>query len=253
MDALIGSTGFVGRTLQRQQSFGAAYHSSDINEIEGRYFDRIVCAGVTALKWWANANPEADKEGIDRLIKHLDHVEADRFVLISTVDVYDQPIRVNEENVVPASGLHAYGLHRAMLEDWVRRRFANFHIIRLPALFGVGLRKNAIFDLLNDNRLEFIDPNSYFQWYSLNRLSEDISLVQDIGIRLVNFATEPITMETIRRRFFPKKRLGGQSTTVEYDVRTIYASSFGGHSGYIMASSEIMTALESFLADSQCG
>jgi len=91
-DALIGSTGFVGQALLAQRPFGAGYHSTDIAAIEGRQFGRIVCAGVGAVKWWANANAEADLAAIQRLIRHLDRAETDRFVLISTIDVYAAPV-----------------------------------------------------------------------------------------------------------------------------------------------------------------
>jgi hypothetical protein len=249
MDALIGSTGFVGQTLSAQRGFGAGFHSTDIDHIEGRRFDRIVCAGVSAVKWWANANPEADQEGIERLIRHLEWVEADRFVLISTVDVYGTPVGVDEDDAVPAPGLHPYGLHRARLEDWVRRRFPVHHVIRLPALFGAGLKKNAIFDLLHDNRLEHVDPASRFQWYPLDRLADDIDRVQAAGLEVVNLVTEPVAMAEIRCRFFPERRLGGESKAVAYDVHTQHGAIFGGGFGYALGADAVMEAMGRFVAE----
>jgi hypothetical protein len=43
----------------------------------------LVFAGAQAKKWWANANPEADWQGIDRAIRYLRHVTAARVVHIS--------------------------------------------------------------------------------------------------------------------------------------------------------------------------
>jgi len=251
MDALVGSTGFVGQTLAAQRGFGAGYHSTDIHGIEGRRFDRIVCAGVTAVKWWANANAEADIEGINRLIRHLDRAEADRFVLISTVDVYGTPVDVDEDDAVPASGLQPYGLHRARLEDWVCRRFPVHHVIRLPALFGSGLKKNALFDLMHDHRLEHVDPASRFQWYPLDRLADDIDRVQTAGLPLVNLVTEPVAMDDIRRRFFPGRRLGGHSRPMAYDVRTRHSAMFGGGSGYALGADAVLEAMGRFVAAQQ--
>ena len=71
--ALIGHTGFVGANLLRQGAFDATFNSSSIEAIRGRDFDRVVCAGVTAVKWWANQNPEEDRSRILGLIGHLDH------------------------------------------------------------------------------------------------------------------------------------------------------------------------------------
>ncbi len=248
MDALIGSTGFVGQTLSMQREFGAAFHSTDIEQIEGRRFDRVVCAGMSAVKWWANANAEADQHGIDRLTRHLDHVEADRFVLISTVDVYGTPVGVDEGDAVPEPGLHPYGLHRAQLEEWVRRRFPVAHVIRLPALFGPGLKKNALFDLLHDNRLDCVDPASRFQWYPLDRLADDIDRVQALGLPLVNLATEPLGMAEVQRRFFPGRTLGGQSRPVTYDVRTRHGAAFGGDTRYALGADTVLEAMGRFVA-----
>ncbi len=246
--ALIGNTGFVGQALSGQRAFGAAFHSTDIEQIEGRHFDRVVCAGVSAVKWWANANAEADQHGIDRLTRHLDYVEADRFVLISTVDVYGTPVGVDENDAVPEPGLHAYGLHRARLEDWVRRRFPVAHVIRLPALFGPGLKKNALFDLLHDNRLEHIDPGSRFQWYPLERLADDIERVEALGLPLVNLVTEPVAMAEVQRRFFPGLTLGGESRPVAYDVHTRHGAAFGGDTRYALEADAVLEAMGRFVA-----
>ena len=247
MQALIGSTGFVGGTLAAQDRFDAAYHSTNIHDIDGRHFDRVVCAGVSAVKWWANANPEADLSGIERLICHLDRVDVDQFVMISTVDVYAVPVRVDERDVGHAPGLHAYGRNRVMLENWVRARFRNAVIIRLPALFGAGLKKNALFDLMNGNRLSAIDPASTFQWYPLERLSDDIRRVEAAALPLVNLVTEPVAMATIRSRLFPDSALGGVSTPGAYDVRTIHGDVFGTGSDYMMPAGAVMDAMDRFV------
>ena len=247
MDALIGSTGFVGGALLAQRPFGAGYHSTNIASIRGRRFDRVVCAGVQAVKWWANANAEADLYGIEQLISHLERVEAERFVLISTVDVYATPAGVDEDRAAPEPGLHPYGLHRAALEGWVRRRFPRHHIVRLPALFGPGLKKNALFDLLHGHRLEHVDPESRFQWYPLERLAHDIDRVQAAGLRLVNLVTEPVCMAAVQRRFFPDQALGGQSRPVAYDVRTRHGAVFGGCDRYAMGADSVLAAMGRFV------
>ncbi len=253
-DALIGHTGFVGQNLLRQRRFEALYRSTDIEEIEGRRFGRVVCAGVNAVKWRANADPDADLAGIERLMRHLDRVDAEQFVLISSVDVYGSPIEVDEADAALAPGSaqdqgsgQPYGLHRAMLERWVRDRFPRHHVVRLPALFGQGLKKNALFDLLHDNRLACIDQASRFQWYPLSRLADDLDRMQAAGLALANLATEPVTMEAIRQHFFPTKHIGGQGGAVAYDVRTRHGRVFGGGADYVMAADEVMAALGQFL------
>ena len=138
--ALIGYTGFVGTTLLKQTKFDDFYRSTNINDIKGKKFDLVVSAGAPAKKWIANADPKGDQEIIDSLIACLDSIECKTFVLISTVDVFKSPNGVDENSVIDVQDLHAYGLNRYRLEQFVAKRFPQHLIVRLPGLVGPGLR-----------------------------------------------------------------------------------------------------------------
>ena len=124
-DALIGHTGFVGSNLLRRRDFDATYNSSSIGDIDGRRFDAVVCAGAAGVKWWANQNPGEDRVRIEGLMRHLDTIEASHFTLVSTVDVYDTPVGVDEDDEPSPDRLHPYGRNRLMLERHVVDRFAD--------------------------------------------------------------------------------------------------------------------------------
>ena len=247
--ALIGHTGFVGSTLARAGGFDACYNSSNIGEIEGRSFDRIVCAGVSAVKWLANKEPEADWAGIQKLLGPLERVNAEVFTLISTVDVYPRPIGVTEGDRPDAAAAQPYGRHRLAIESWVQERFPTTHVVRLPGLFGQGLKKNIIFDMLTDNNLAVINPESRFQWYDLARLQADLARVEAEGLPLVNLAAEPVLTEDIRARFFPDRRIGAEpAPAATYDMRSVHAERFGGSDGYQLRADEVMRRLGTFVA-----
>lgn len=247
--ALIGHTGFVGSNLAAQRRFGAHFNSSSIDRIDGGEFDELVCAGVGAVKWWANQNEDEDRGRIEGLMRHLERVRVQRFVLISTVDVYGDPRDVDEEDGPPPDGLHAYGRNRLMLEGFVRERFADHMIVRLPALFGPRLKKNALFDLIHDNRLAVINPASSFQWYPLERLATDLERLREARLDLVNMATEPVSMEEIRAGFFPARALGAEAVPpAHYDVRTRHAEVLGGGGGYVMRRPAVLHAMGRFIA-----
>lgn len=151
----------MGSHLREALPFDAHYNSRNIGNIRGRQFDTIVCAGVSAVRWLANKEPEKDRAGIEGLMRELETITARRFVLISTVDVYAQPLGVTEADA--ADSTQPYGKHRAELEGWITSWSAS------RALFGNGLKKNVIFDLMNDNLVSQINPNTFFQWYDLAR------------------------------------------------------------------------------------
>ncbi len=247
-DALIGHTGFVGSNLLRQRDFTASFNSGSIGEIDGRRFDEVVCAGVSAVKWWANQNPDEDRARIEGLMRHLETITVRHFTLISTIDVYDPPLGVTERDPPEPEGLHAYGRHRAMLERFVAERFETYQIVRLPALFGPGLKKNAIFDLMHDNRVALINPASSFQWYPLERLSADLGVGRAHRLSLLNLATEPLEMEQIRARCFAGSVIGAEAPpAVRYDMRTVHDARFGGSGGYVLDRSAVLDAIVRFV------
>lgn len=149
--ALIGYTGFVGSNLVKQYSFTKQYNSKNIMEIEGQDIDLVVCAGVSAVKWLANQEPQLDMANIEKLKNHISRANIKHLVLISTIDVYDSPQGVDEDTLPDFNKQDFYGKHRYQLEQWVAKQtsIAKFNIIRLPALFGNHLKKNLIFDILN--------------------------------------------------------------------------------------------------------
>ena len=246
-DALIGHSGFVGTTLQRQRGFAHRFRSTDIETIRGRSFDTVVCAGAPAQKWIANREPAADAASIDALIGRLDTVACRRFVLVSTVDVFLDAFEV-DEGIAPAeAGLHPYGLNRLRLERFVRDRFPAALILRLPGLVGPGLRKNVIFDFLNDNNLAAIDSRGVFQFYPMVNLWPDIETALAAGLPLLHLTAEPISVADVARQGFGRAfaaELPGRPA--RYDFRSRHAASFGADGRYQYTRRETLLAIRAY-------
>lgn len=246
-NALIGYTGFVGSSLLRQTAFERTYRSTNIAEIRGGSFGTVVCAGAPAQKWIANREPDEDRRRIEALIDPLRQIACERFVLISTVDVFTDPAGVDESSEVSLDGLHAYGRHRYLLEEFVRERFARHLILRLPGLVGPGLRKNAIFDLLNDNNLHTVDSRGVFQFYPMVNLWYDIATALRAGLDLVHLTAEPISVAEVARSGFGRDFENPcLPTPASYDLRSRYAEAFGGRGGYQYARRETLLAIRAY-------
>jgi dTDP-4-dehydrorhamnose reductase len=247
MLALVGYSGYVGSTLLKQASFKSLYRSTNIQEIEGHYFDTVVCAGAPAQKWIANKEPESDLQKIKSLISHLKKVECKTFVLISTVDVFESPIGVDETTVIDVEGLHAYGLHRRLLEKFVESHFENHLIVRLPGLVGPGLRKNVIFDFLNDNNLNMIDCRGNFQFYPMVNLWSDIQVALINNLKLVHLTAEPISVTDIASKGFGLNFMHTlENPPANYDMRSIHSSFFAGQNGYQYSQKETLLAVRAY-------
>lgn len=255
--ALIGYTGFVGSTLDKDLSPTHRYRSTNIEEMKGESFDHVICAGVQAMKWWANLHPEEDMAGIQRLLDVLTTVKAERFTLISSIDVYPIPRDVDENSVIEKNGHHAYGLHRLLVEEWIRDRLEKVCVLRLPGLFGPGLKKNVIYDMVHDNNLEKVHPDGVFQYYDTRQLARDMEMAWNHHIDLLNLSSEPIATHEIRDRFFPDKQLGGNGPApAGYDMRSLHAvcwqkNNEPARSGYLYQKEEILTQMSDWLSSHQ--
>lgn len=246
-NALIGFSGFVGSTLLKQAPFESLYRSTNIGEINGNFFDTVVCAGAPAQKWIANREPEADLEKIEGLIAHLKSMTCKTFVLISTVDVFKNPKGADEDTPIEKAGLHAYGLHRRFLEKFVESHFQRHLIVRLPGLVGPGLRKNVIFDFLNDNNLHTIDSRGVFQFYPMVNLWYDIQVALDAGLKLVHLTAEPISVADVSAQGFGKPFEQAQANSpAVYDLRTRYAQIFGTTGHYQYSHRETIQAVRTY-------
>ena len=147
IDLLVGSTGFVGGNLRKSHIFEAECHFTDVQDYYGTEPELCVYAGVPAAMFLANADPDADLSVIRQALNNIHEIKPKRLVLISTVAVYDKPKEVNEESKSDLRNLPAYGRNRAQLEQWVRADYPGAVIVRLPALYGEGLKKNFLYDL----------------------------------------------------------------------------------------------------------
>lgn len=149
MQALVGYTGFVGSNLCASGAFDGLYNSKNIGDAYGAAPGLLVYAGLPAAKFLANSAPEKDREAVCQAERNIEAIAPEKLVLISTIDVFPDPRGVDESSPIDPSRLAPYGAHRYQLEQWVRGRYPDALIVRLPGLFGKNLKKNFLFDFLH--------------------------------------------------------------------------------------------------------
>jgi|APSaa5957512535_1039671.scaffolds.fasta_scaffold35498_2 nucleoside-diphosphate-sugar epimerase len=251
---LIGYTGFVGSNLLRQYDFTDCYNSKNFHEMNEQSYDLVVCAGVSAVKWIANKEPEKDLASIKALEGVLEAVNAKQFILISTIDVY--PVMQSKDESFDCASMqnHAYGTHRLAFEKFCTEQFDDCSIVRLPGLFGEGLKKNVIYDLLNDNCLEMINKKSSYQYYFLKHLWRDIQIAIENDIKIINLFTEPVPTQEIYQTFFSSKSIGQEAAPEgHYDLYTKYAKNWNNSDNYIYTKDEMIEQLSDFISSYKKG
>jgi len=248
-DALIGYTGFVGSNLARAHVFSACFNSANIQEAKDRAFGLMICSGVRAEKWIANSDEVADKARIDALIDVLSTIKAEQAVLISTTDVYTDTRGRAEMDDVDLANNHPYGRNRALMEIAFRHIFPEALIIRLPGLFGPGLKKNVVHDLIKDHEVAKINSDGVHQYYDVRWLWGDIRTALEAGIQTLNICTPPIRVEDLCREVFGVHFVNRAPAPANYDMQTVHAAEWGGSGSYLYDKRTVLNAMRAFVQD----
>ena len=151
---LVGYTGFVGSNLSAAAKEAESPFTWEINTSNKEAaFDKkpelLIYAGLRAEKFLANKDPEKDLLKIEEAMQQIEKIAPKKLVLISTVDVYRNPVDVDEDTKIDTQGLLPYGKNRYELEKWVQSYKEDALIIRLPGLYGRNLKKNFIYDYIH--------------------------------------------------------------------------------------------------------
>lgn len=149
MISIVGYTGFVGSNIDLKGIIDEKYNSKNIQDAYGTEPEILIYSGVRAEKFLANKEPQKDYEIVKEAFENIKKINPKKVVLISTIDVYKNPINVDENSEIDTENLHPYGLNRYYLEKWVEERFDDYLIVRLPGLYGENIKKNFIYDLIN--------------------------------------------------------------------------------------------------------
>lgn len=224
MNVLVGHTGFVGNNLYRYGSFELGVNSGSVREAYGTKPELCVYAGLRAEKYLANQQPEKDWQMIEQAKENIRMIKPQKLVLISTIDVFKSPLAVYEDSAIDMDGLQPYGYNRRVLENWVRENYPEALIVRLPGLFGEGIKKNFIYDIINvipfmlsETKMgelssqeaaieEYyeIQGNGFWKCRNLNE-GEKNALRNILG--RVNFSALQFTDSRSEFQFYPLKRL----------------------------------------------
>jgi sugar phosphate isomerase/epimerase len=250
---IIGYTGFVGKNIIKNIKFDFLYNSKNIEEIQCKEFDTLFFCGLPAKKWYANLHPDEDYNNMKSIMDNLKNVKAKKFILISTIDVYDVIDGGYDETYLPNfEKNHTYGKNRYLFELFVKNKFDDHLIIRLPALFGKGLKKNIIYDLMNNNQVEKIPINSSFQWYSLDWLIDDIKTCILYDVKTCNLFTEPLETMKIIDLFDYSNDIFTNNKKICYDIKTNKSQIFNFVNGkYIRGSEDVYNAIKKFVIETK--
>ena len=229
MKLLIGNTGLIGTTLKKGIQFDYEFNSSNLKDllninINPENTDIYLCC-LPATKWKINQDLNSDFQNILNILDIITKKEYRNVILYSTIDVYQDAPENSDESYVPNISTLSYGNNRYIFENLIKTtvKYKNLTILRLPALFGDNIKKNILFDLLNNNEIDKINFNSSYQWYDLDELVKDTQHCVDVTKKyfLVNLFPEPINTKDILALFNKTKSdVNSKLKPINYNFRT---------------------------------
>ena len=253
MNILVGNTGLIGTTLKKNIEFDFEFNSKNFNTFtriipdKERYNLFLTC--LPATKWLVNQNLLKDLNNISTIINSLSSKTYNKIYLISTIDVYcDSPLK-SDENTKPTFSSISYGTNRLLFEKMVEEilNYDRLSIYRLPALFSKDIKKNVLYDLLNNNNVNSINVNSIYQWYNLDYLYGDI-IFNDEHYKhdlryLFNMFSQGVETRQIVNELFPEySKIVCEKNFINYDYCTNMDKS-----GYLYNSEESFNQIKEFV------
>lgn len=251
MKLLIGNTGLIGTTLKDTIKFDYEFNSKNLEELLSLPIDtsqaELYLACLPATKWLVNQDPQADLNNIFKILNIITKREYGNIILYSTIDVYNNvPLEANEDYEISITA-PSYGSNRYLFENLIKTtvKYKNLLVLRLPALFGKHIKKNIIYDLLNNNEIHKIKYNSTYQWYNLDRLVDDTNncLYSTREFQCINLFPEPIfTSELLEIFQVSKEDIENNLDPIIYNYKCKTAPT-----GYITSKQEILDEIKQFI------
>ena len=210
MKILVGYTGFVGSNILKKHQFDQCFNSKNIEDAFGLEPDLCVYAGIPAEKYIANKFPEKDFQIISNAIENIKKINPKRIVLISTIDVLDDCNNKDEDYSINEERLEPYGFNRRYLEKWVLSTFEKSHVIRLPGLFGLNIKKNFIYDCISYFP-KLLNEKKYAELVSKEAIIAEYYRLQDTGF--YQLKTLNVDDECVLRSSFEKLKFSALNFT----------------------------------------
>lgn len=135
----------------------------------------------------------------------------------------------------------------AQLNDYYEKQDNGFYKCH-PLNEDAEKKLKGIFQELNFSALNFTDSRGLFQFYNLKYLWQHIQIALDNNIKLLNLATEPITINELYTYLYHqefKNELNGNIP--KYDFKTKYDTIFNGKNGYIFNKEFILKDIKEYI------
>jgi hypothetical protein len=92
-------------------------------------------------------------------------------------------------------------------------------------MYGPGLKKNVIYDLLNKKKdILYPSYNNIFEWFDVRDVPELIIKARELNLSTINLASEPTLIGDLATEVFDVLLPRDNSNALDYRMKSNYAS-----------------------------
>jgi nucleoside-diphosphate-sugar epimerase len=225
---IIGGQGFVGSAYPRLFKRLGLDHQvitrDNFDQFAGQPCDVLINANGNSKKFMADRDPvwEFDASVVS-VAKALEAFKAKAYIHLSTGDVYPEthsPEVSREDQLPDVTRMSRYGLHKYIAETLVRGAHDNHLIMRMGGFVGPNLKKNAVYDMLNDAPI-WLHRDSELQFISTDSAAEIVWTVFQNGARneTVNLGARGVVkIGDLFDRLKPKSEFQPDAKPVRFEI-----------------------------------
>ncbi len=198
---IIGGNGFVGsgfaRVLKAQGIKHAVITKDNVDSYSGVECDLLINANGNSKKYLSEQDPLLDFNlSVSSVLESLLKFKYKKYIFLSSGDVYpnqSNPDLTNENQLLDVSKQSRYGLHKFLAEQLVVNYAKNWLIFRMGGFVGEGLKKNAVFDIIN-NRDVWLSADSELQFINTNTAAKIMLeiAIGDLSKEIINFGGDGV-------------------------------------------------------------
>lgn len=138
----------------------------------GQRCDVLINANGNSRKYLADKNPIQEfSESTFSVRKSLEDFKFNKYILISSGEVYSQGQAKKEDIILNGTTQSTYGFHKYLAELCVQHVAKNWLIVRQSGFVGPKMVKNAVYDVINAEQL-WVHPDSHFQYIHTDQSAE---------------------------------------------------------------------------------
>lgn len=200
----MGYNGFFGKALTRnakKKDFEVVeITKNNYSDLKSYTYDYLINCATPSAKYWASKNPFLDfKKTVELTADLVYNWNYLKLIQISTMSVND------------ISDNHPYGINKKAAE--IISFYKNSLVVRLGSLYGEGLKKGPLFDLLNHKRV-YVDIKSKYNLIDIDFCANWIlNNLNRNGIVQLG-ATDTISLSEITERLGLEVKYEGDTETI---------------------------------------